>query len=374
MVQVLSLIDKEWGPMSDQLYRGLARRLDSIPPGFPASESGVELALLSRLYSPDEATIVTAMRLNYEPTGAIARRAGMEPSVAQELLHAAARKGLVRSRTEGGEPTYALNPQTAGFAGFHNLEAVSHDAEAAELYARWIQETRGGSLSDTPAARRVIPVEESISISLAIHPYELASEIVANARSWGVLDCMCRTRTRTAGEGCSHLLSNCLLFGPDEGAFDNDDSIRAISQEEALRILREAEDGGLVHTTGNFGDHDSVICNCCPCCCSMLRGVVKFHRPSVVAHSDFCATVDETACAGCGDCLERCHFGALSLPDSVCAVDHDRCVGCGLCTLACSFDALSLWRRPAGETPPRSADLDAWMAEHAKGRGLSLAE
>ncbi len=31
--------------MFDQVYRELARKLDSIPPGFPATESGVELQL-----------------------------------------------------------------------------------------------------------------------------------------------------------------------------------------------------------------------------------------------------------------------------------------------------------------------------------------
>jgi electron transport complex protein RnfB len=358
--------------MSVQVYRELARRLDSIPPGFPASESGVELQLLARLYTREEATLVSAMRLNYEPAGAIAIRAGMDPDAAYDILDAAALKGLVRTRTGDRERTFVLNPQTSGFAGFGTLRAVNHDAEAAELYVQWIQETRGGSLSDTPSARRVIPVEASISFSLAIHPYEQASEILATARSWGVLDCMCRTRTGQAGQRCGYPLSNCLVSDPDEGAFDGDELIRAISHEESLRILREAEAGGLVHTTGNVGDHDSVICNCCPCCCSLLRGVAEFQRPAVIAHSDFRAVVDNTACGGCGDCLARCHFGALSLADGVCAVDRVRCMGCGLCGLACSFEALSLARRPAGETPPRPVDVNAWMAEYAKRRGLSL--
>jgi len=360
--------------MSDQLYRALARRLDSIPPGFPPSKSGVELELLARLYTPEEAAIVTAMRLNYEPVATIAKRAAMNPGAAYDILCAATDKGLVRTRTRDGERTFALMPETSGFTGFSTPKSIRDDAKAAQLYVQWIQETRGGSLSDAPAARRIIPIEESISFSLAIHPYEQASEMLATARSWGALDCMCRRRTGLAGQGCSHLLESCLVFAPDEGAYDDDELIRAISLEESLRILRQAADDGLVHTTSNIGDHPSNICNCCPCCCSLLRGVVEFHRPTVIAHSDFRATVDETACEGCGDCLKRCHFAALSLPESVCVVDPTRCVGCGQCTLACSFEALSLERRLASETLPRLADLDEWMAEHAKNRGLSLTE
>jgi ferredoxin len=334
----------------------------------------VELELLARLYTPEEAAIVTAMRLNYEPVATIAKRAAMNPGAAYDILCAATDKGLVRTRTRDGERTFALMPETSGFTGFSTPKSIRDDAKAAQLYVQWIQETRGGSLSDAPAARRIIPIEESISFSLAIHPYEQASEMLATARSWGALDCMCRRRTGLAGQGCSHLLESCLVFAPDEGAYDDDELIRAISLEESLRILRQAADDGLVHTTSNIGDHPSNICNCCPCCCSLLRGVVEFHRPTVIAHSDFRATVDETACEGCGDCLKRCHFAALSLPESVCVVDPTRCVGCGQCTLACSFEALSLERRLASETLPRLADLDEWMAEHAKNRGLSLTE
>ena len=87
--------------MVDQVYRELARKLDSIPPGFPATESGVELQLLARLYTQEEAAIVTVMSLTYETAGDIAARAAMDPDAAYELLSGAARKGLIR--TQPGE-------------------------------------------------------------------------------------------------------------------------------------------------------------------------------------------------------------------------------------------------------------------------------
>jgi ferredoxin len=366
---------KEWWPMSDQVYRELARKLDSIPPGFPTSESGVELELLSKIYTREEATIVAAMRLIYEAAGDIAARAAMDSGEAYDILSGAARKGLVLTRIEEQERTFALKPQRGGLVGYSYEEILRHaDAKAAELYLQWIEETRGGSLSDYPAARRVIAVEEAIPFNLAIHPYEQASEILATAKSWGVIDCMCRARTRQAGQGCSYPLETCLFMSPEEGAYQDDELIRAISQEGALRILRESSTSGLVHTTANVGDYGPVICNCCPCCCPTLSGVVEFNRPTVVAHSDFRTIVDETACDGCGDCIERCHFSALSLPEGVCVVDHARCMGCGHCAVACPLGALSLVRRPEGETPPPPADLDEWIDEYARRRGISLIE
>jgi electron transport complex protein RnfB len=138
--------------MFDQVYREVARKLDSIPPGFPATESGVELQLLARLYTREEATIVTVMRLTYEAAGDIAARAAMDSGAAYDILNGAARKGLVRTRIEKQERTVASKPQTVGPVGYSGYERVLRhaDAKAAELYVQYIQETRGGGLSDYP--------------------------------------------------------------------------------------------------------------------------------------------------------------------------------------------------------------------------------
>ena len=103
----------------------------------------------------------------------------------------------------------------------------------------------------------------------------------------------------------------------------------------------------------------------------MLRSVAEFSIPTAVAKSDFVAVVDADLCAACGDCLERCQFGALALPGDVCLVDPGRCVGCGLCVPVCPSEALRLERRPEGEIPPPPADFRDWMAQRAESRGLA---
>jgi MinD superfamily P-loop ATPase len=102
----------------------------------------------------------------------------------------------------------------------------------------------------------------------------------------------------------------------------------------------------------------------------VLRSVSEFSIPTAIARSDFVAVVEEDACAGCGDCLERCQFGAMEIQDDVCLIDPGRCVGCGLCVIVCPTGALHLERRPEGETVPPPPDIDAWMAQRAESRGL----
>ena len=356
--------------MSEDVYRKLAQRLDAIPNGFPATESGVELRLLAKIFTPEEAALAAVMRLTREPAANIAARAGVEPDAAYRTLKGMARKGLIRAQRGESQLVFGLMPFVVGI---YEEQLPRMDAELAALFEQYYQETQGGAIiRDAPPVHRVIPVEEAIPFDLEIFPYERASELLEGAKAWGVRDCICRVQQRLVGKGCDHPVENCLLFAPIEGAFDHSKATRAITKEEALRILREAEEAGLVHSTANHRDPHFYICNCCTCCCGILRGVAEFGIPTAIARSDFHAVVDAEVCAGCGDCMERCQFGALSVPEEVCVVDYARCVGCGLCATVCPTSALHLERRPEGEVPPPPADIKEWAVQRAQERGISI--
>ncbi len=366
--------------MSENVYRKLARRLDAIPNGFPATESGVELRLLAKIFTPEEAALAGVMRLTREPAADIAARAGLDPDAAYRTLKGMARKGLIRARRGEGQLIFGLMPFVVGI---YEEQLPRLDTELAALFEQYYQETRGGSITrDAPAVHRVIPVEEAIPFDLEIFPYERATELLEGAKSWGVRNCICRVQQRLVGKGCDHPVENCLVFAPVESAFDHSEVDRAITKEEALRILREAEEAGLVHCPGNYRDNIHYICNCCTCCCGILRGVAEFGVPTAIARSDFRAVVDAEVCAGCGDCTERCPFGALAVPEDVpstgsghrCVVDYARCVGCGLCATACPTGALRLERRPEGEVPPPPADIKEWMVQRAEERSISISD
>lgn len=71
----------------------------------------------------------------------------------------------------------------------------------------------------------------------------------------------------------------------------------------------------------------------------------------MLAPSGYVCDVDTDLCAGCGDCTDRCQFGALSVRDRVAAIEEDLCMGCGVCTSACPAGALSLRREPSRGVP-----------------------
>lgn len=65
--------------MDEKVYRKLAQRLDAFPTGFPATESGMELRLLAKVFAPEEAALAAVMRPALERSGEIAARAGVDP-------------------------------------------------------------------------------------------------------------------------------------------------------------------------------------------------------------------------------------------------------------------------------------------------------
>jgi ferredoxin len=198
--------------------------------------------------------------------------------------------------------------------------------------------------------------------------------LLEEAKSWGVRDCICRVQQRLLGKGCDHPVEVCLLFAPVEGFFDHSKEDRPLTKEEALGILHQAKEAGLVHSSGNYRDGHMYICNCCTCSCAVLRGVAEFGHLTTIAHSDFRSVVDAELCAGCGDCIEQCQFGALSVPEEVCVVDYARCIGCGLCTVVCPTEALHLERLPEDKRSLPPVNFQEWMAQRAQERGISLSD
>lgn len=48
--------------MSDQVYYKLAKVLDTLPNGFSATENGLEIKLLKKIFTPEEADLFCDLR------------------------------------------------------------------------------------------------------------------------------------------------------------------------------------------------------------------------------------------------------------------------------------------------------------------------
>jgi ferredoxin len=356
--------------MENSPYKRLAERLDALPNGFPPTEDGVELQLLAKIFTPEEAALAAQLRLTKETPEQIAGRIGGDPKELSQQLKGMARKGLITAgRTEEGLG-YGLMPFVVGI---YEMQIGNLDAELARLFEDYYMTVFGQVLNVKPSYHRVIPVNETVRTDMEVRPFESAADIVNEARAWGVLDCICRKQKELIGDPCDHPVDVCMVFNQKPGAFDNNPVITAVSHEESMATLQRAADAGLVHSVSNKQRDMSYICNCCTCSCAILRGIADLGVANAVAWSGFINQVDEDLCIACDLCIEHCQFDALSL-DGVVQVDRMRCVGCGVCVPSCPEEALNLVRRPADEIEPVPDSMDDWLSARAAERGLDMEE
>ncbi len=351
--------------MTDETYESLADALDRLPNGFPRTPSNVEIPMLKKIFSTEDASIASQLSGEMETIDSIAAQIGFTPRKATLKLVDMARRGLVWIDKKESEPLrFRLAPFVVGIYEFH-LDRMDH--EFSHLFEEYMADGGAvGLMKLQPAFHRVVPVR-SATKSEWILPYDDVREYILAAESFRLRDCICRVQQSHIGRECEFPLKMCLSFSGGERPPTPDD----ITREEALAILGKADEVGLVHTVSNIQQGIGYICNCCGCCCAILRGINEWGIEESVAHVNYCAFVDADDCQGCGTCMERCQVHAIAVLDDLAVVERDRCIGCGLCVTGCPHDAVKLERMGDDEIVHPPADFAAWERERLQNRDLS---
>ena len=351
-------------------YEELARVLDTIPNGYPAVEDGTHIKILEWIFTPEEADLTSKLKLSGETAEEIAQRLDRPIDELESLLDTMLTKGQINSwmSKSAGARKYGLMPFVVGI---YEEQVNRMDEELAKLLADYMHRTKQKMTAMEPVIFQVLPVNKSISTELEIHPYQKAEHLIESASSWGVRECICKKQKELIGEPCSYPTTVCLAFVPKvENYFDGSEVTKPITKEESLRLLKEAEDAGLIHCTYNVKAGTTYICNCCSCCCGVIGNLGEYERPRDLIKTDFIMKVDSEFCTACGTCLDRCQFGALSIPDDVLVIDRDRCIGCGVCAIVCPESALGIVKTETSEKPPTPENQMDWMTQRAMSRGV----
>jgi ferredoxin len=186
---------------------------------------------------------------------------------------------------------------------------------------------------------KVIPVSEAFSGKQWVLPTEQVMGFLRKAKSVAVQNCECRTHYKK----CDNPLEVCFLLNDVAEIFARKGIARSVDLTEAAKILKKANERGLVHLGLYMPDHELfALCSCCSCCCHDLQIVKEFERKDLMIHSEYIAVTIAGNCTHCGECVERCVFGARSLHDGKMEFNATLCLGCGLCITRCPSEALSM--------------------------------
>ena len=295
-----------------------------------------------------------------------------------QLAMGLAKKGLIFNQpSSAGVMVYRLLPlMTVGLMEYTfmgELKGDEREQELAKLFEKLIMEVgdqvqgnydnlvpvfetsppvdRTVPLRSTEDGKdiKVIPVDKSIQVPEEfVLPSQSVEEIINKFDDIAVGRCFCRQRRVMLGEPCDTEapMLNCFSFGKSARHTSAQGFAQKVTKEEALKIMKEAEEAGLVHKAFHPGSNvsrpETSICNCCKDCCDTLK-VWRDGVLPLINSTYYLSVIDQEACSGCGICVERCPTEAIQLNENEEAErEESLCFGCGICARFCPEEAISL--------------------------------
>jgi ferredoxin len=343
------------------VYRRLQQHLDRMPVGFPATASGVELRLLRRLFTPEEAEAALLLNLLPERLERIHRRdrgSGRSREDLERILDRLAEKGALLGgkafARRDGTKRYSKAPLAIGI---YELQVDRLTKELEADMAQYTKEAFGRALLTGGTNQlRTVPVNARFVPERRVGRYDDARTILQESRGpFAVMNCVCRQGKDLLGERCrqTDVRRTCLaLRSVARSAVAFGIGVE-VTRLDALALVEQAEREAMVLQPANTRD-PLFMCFCCGCCCGMLRAAKQFPRPAEYLQSNYYAVVAADLCSDCQTCRSRCPMEALGCgTDGVTVVDRDRCIGCGLCVTTCPTGAIRLAAKAKPRVPPR---------------------
>ena len=346
---------------------------------FPVSETAVSIIQRVVGNSEDELDMIDAFREKPSQTmDQLVASSGFSEEKIVRLTASLAKKGLVFNQpSSSGIMVYRLLPlMMVGLMEYQfmgPLTGSEAEKELAVLFERLLAELREQTQGHydalaplfaaapavdrtVPAARtvdgtaiRIIPVEKSLdAVEETILPSQTVEAIINKFDDIAVGHCFCRQRRSLLGDMCktNAPVLNCFSFGKSAKHTSAQGFARKVTRGEALKILKEAEQAGLIHKAFHPGSREASpetsICNCCKDCCDTLR-IWRNGTLPMINSTNTLSVIDADACTACGTCLEWCPTDAIAWnEDGVAQRDERACLGCGVCARFCPESAISL--------------------------------
>ncbi len=333
-------------------YEDLALHLSTLGMGLPYREE--LLQVLREHLTPEEAEVLLLLPTRvapFHPVGVdvIADTAGIPKQKLADMLESLSERGLLFSgKTGEGEKGYALQQVGFGFPQtfFWKGEDTPHSRHMANLIPKYFSRevTREAWGASETKPYRYIPTHDTIDHTMqSVFPFHTMERVIQQAKVFAVTHCPCRMMLLLRDRPCEHPLEVCMKFD-DLAQYIIDRGLgRQITREEALQVVKDSEEAGLVHFVDNAIGDIKHNCNCCGCACWNVGTIRRRKIPrDVLMATYFMRDTDEDVCSGCGDCVKICPVDALTVETGTAQVDEEWCIGCGVCVSRCSTGAAKL--------------------------------
>lgn len=356
----------------DRKYKKAAQIINSAG-GTPYPITETLIDIVKHLVDEEYLDLIMAFRRKKSQTmEQLKESSNLSEEEILKIVQILAKKGLIFNQpNRHGVMVFRLMPfinvGVFEYTFMKELEINEENLELAQLFEKLGNESKErlksnyeialSFLKNMPPIDRTIPFRENKETGNEIEiivnkeldvpeqkilPIRTVEELIDKFDDIAVGHCFCRHHKDLLNDPCKQtkLRENCFTFGKSARYTSEQGFSRMVSKEEALRIIKQSEQDGLVHKA--FYPHfdmkrdETSICNCCTCCCGNAGGMT-------VNATNYISQFNHDLCIGCGTCIDHCYTNSIELNDEGKAeLVGNYCIGCGVCAYFCPENAISL--------------------------------
>ena len=327
------------------LQHRLAQKVQANP------ESETLMKILHLLFSPEDAALAGKLPHRLTPTDLLSRNLNLPEHFLNKKIKEMSHRGIVFEIEHKGRSYVMLPPVIIGFFElvFMRVRSDLPMKELAHLFETYFIEENGSSLRSfwqgQTQQTRAFVMEETVPKNdhAEILEWEKATHVIDTATAISVGKCQCYHIAQHHGTACDKPEEVCLTFNYMAEGLSKNGHARAIAKDEAMDILSRCKEHNLIQIGDNVQRKVAFICNCCSCCCHLLRSLRTYEIINGVVSSNWIMEVELSKCTGCGECAKVCPVDAIRIKNSE---DRGRkkrwavrnaeiCLGCGVCSKVC---------------------------------------
>ena len=316
--------------------------------------------LVQELFTPEEARVNNVLPKTPATAKEIAEELGKPEKDVVAILETMADRGLCKTFLKEDIRYYQGEPFIPGIFEYQFMAgtATDRDKKIAKLihaYKEAFNAVKGKTKMTFPLSR-VITVNRTIDAGNVVQTYDQVATYIDKYDSIAVGTCYCRHAAALREEDVHGMpMDVCMWFGTMAEYAIERLGAKQMGKEEAMQVLDNAEEAGLVHMSRNTTEDINFICNCDRWHCEAIKGVLKQSKPALFFNSGFQPLFDPELCTACETCIERCPPEALTMGDNdVPEVNLDRCFGCAVCATGCPTEAIAMEAKSDFPVPPKN--------------------
>ena len=379
--EVTSDVTLSDGTVIPAVYVRMRNRINRIGKGIGSIPNANSWQMIMYLWSEEDAENYLKMPLHKLFTvGDYAEVTGWDEEKCSEILEDQAHRNLIWRVRRGGLAFFSVMPYINGFWEFGELQRTyaGDMAAVAEFDSQGITgvDPNGATGFDTTFPLfRTYPISADVCQDGKLEPWQDWRALIKRNKTITVSPCQCRTMWTALGVPYpkdDHPMRTCLSLGEMAEYFIENGIGEQITPDEAIEIVEDIIDKGMVVESICAKNADIICCCHCESCGNLMgwRGV-NGEGSAAQFFSAYTLQYDKDVCIKCGLCANICPMHSITMDGEggTCVMDK-ACVRCGQCVKVCPVHARILTPTPDyPELPEDYLDCNLYFAKDRMRRG-----